>query len=44
VAEKLEAFLSRRAAKVRDVSDKELDAAVDEAVYSGPQISDQTIS
>jgi hypothetical protein len=32
VAEKLEAFLSRRAAKVRDVSDKELDAAVDEAV------------
>lgn len=32
VAEKLEAFLNRRAAKVRDVSDEELDAAVDEAV------------
>jgi hypothetical protein len=32
VAEKLEAFLSRRAAKVSDVSDDELDAAIDEAV------------
>jgi hypothetical protein len=32
VAEKLEGFLSRRAAKVSDVSDDELDAAIDEAV------------
>ena len=32
VSEKLEAFLDRRAAKVRNVSDEELDAAVDEAV------------
>ncbi len=32
VAEELEAFLSRRAAKVRDVSDEELDSAVGEAV------------
>jgi hypothetical protein len=32
VAEKLEAFLNRRAAKVGDVSDDELDAAIDEAV------------
>ena len=32
VAQKLEAFLARRAEKVRDVSDEEIDAAVDEAV------------
>ena len=32
VAEKLEGFLSRRAAKVSDVSDDELDAAIDEAI------------
>jgi len=32
VAQKLEAFLDRRAEKVRDVSDEEIDAAVDEAV------------
>jgi hypothetical protein len=32
VAEKLEAFLNRRATKVRDISDEELDTAVDEAV------------
>jgi len=32
VAEKLEAFLSRRAAKVSDVSDDELHAAIDDAV------------
>jgi hypothetical protein len=32
VAEKLEAILSRRAAKVSDVSDDELDAAIDDAV------------
>jgi len=32
VAEKLEAFLSRRAAKVSDVSDDELDTAIDDAV------------
>jgi len=32
VAEKLEAFLNRRASKVRDISDEELDTAVDEAV------------
>ena len=32
VAEKLEAFLGRRAAKVGDVSDDELDAVIDQAV------------
>jgi len=32
VAEKLEAFLGRRAAMVSDVSDDELDAVIDEAV------------
>ena len=32
VAQKLEAFLSRRAAKIADVPDQELDAAVDHAV------------
>jgi hypothetical protein len=32
VAAKLEAFLNRRAAKVNDVSDDELDAAIDDAV------------
>jgi hypothetical protein len=32
VAEKLEAFLSRRAEKVSDVPDDELDAVIDEAV------------
>ena len=32
VAEKLEAFLNRRAAKVGDVSDDELDTAIDGAV------------
>jgi hypothetical protein len=32
VAEKLEAFPNRRAEKVRDVSDEEIDAAVDAAV------------
>jgi hypothetical protein len=32
VAEKLEAFLDHRATKVRDVSDQEIDAAIDEAV------------
>jgi hypothetical protein len=34
LAVKLEAFLHRRAAKVRDVSDLEIDAAIDEAVDS----------
>jgi len=32
VAEKLDAMLNRRAAKVQDISDEELDAALDEAV------------
>jgi hypothetical protein len=32
VAKKLDAFLNQRAAKVQNVSDEELDAAVDEAV------------
>lgn len=32
VARKLEAFLNRRAAKVRDVPEEEIDAVVDEAV------------
>jgi hypothetical protein len=32
VAQSLEAFLNRRAEKTRDVSDREIDAAVDEAV------------
>jgi hypothetical protein len=32
VAEKLDAFLNRRVAKVGDISDEELDTAVDEAV------------
>jgi len=32
VAQKLEAFLARRAENVRDDSDEEIDAAVDEAV------------
>jgi hypothetical protein len=32
VAEKLEAFLNRRAAKVSDVPDDERDAAIDDAV------------
>ncbi len=32
VAEKLESFLSRRAAKVKDVPDDELDAAIDQPV------------
>ncbi len=32
LAEKLEAFLKRRAAKVSDISDQELDNAVDQAV------------
>ncbi len=32
VAEKLEAFLNRRAAKLSDVSDDELDSAIDDAV------------
>jgi hypothetical protein len=32
VAQDLEAFLNRRAEKTRDVSDQEIDAAVDEAV------------
>ncbi len=32
IAQKLEAFLNRRAEKVRNVSDEEIDAAVDEAV------------
>jgi hypothetical protein len=32
IAGKLEAFLDRRAGKVRDVSDREIDAAVDETV------------
>jgi hypothetical protein len=32
VAQKLDAFLNRRAEKTRDVSDPEIDAAVDEAV------------
>ena len=32
VAAKLEAFLNRRAAKVSDVPDDELDAAIDDAV------------
>jgi len=32
VAEKLEAFLNRRAARVSDVPDDELDAAIDDAV------------
>jgi hypothetical protein len=32
VAEKLDAFLSRRAAKVCEVPDKELDAVIDEAI------------
>lgn len=32
VARKLEAFLNRRAEKIKDVSDEEIDAAVDEAV------------
>jgi hypothetical protein len=31
-AQDLEAFLNRRAEKTRDVSDREIDAAVDEAV------------
>jgi hypothetical protein len=31
-ARKLEAFLDRRAEKVRDITDEEIDAAVDEAV------------
>ena len=34
VARKLEAFLNRRAEKIPDVSDQEIDAAVDEAVDS----------
>ena len=33
VAEKLEDFLNRRADKVGDVSDNEIDTAVDEAVH-----------
>jgi len=32
IAQKLEEFMNRRAEKVRDVSDEEIDAAVDEAV------------
>ena len=32
MAEKLEAFLNRRAAKVEDTADEELDAAIDAAV------------
>jgi Skp family chaperone for outer membrane proteins len=32
VAEKLDAMLNRRAAKVQDIADEELDAALDEAV------------
>ena len=32
LAQKLEAFLNRRAEKTRDVSDQEIDAAVDEVV------------
>jgi hypothetical protein len=32
VAQKLENLLNRRAAKVRDICDEEIDAAVDEAV------------
>jgi hypothetical protein len=32
VVRKLEAFLNRRAAKVEDVPEEEIDAAVDEAV------------
>ena len=32
VAQKLEAFLNRRAEKIREVSDAEIDAAIDEAV------------
>lgn len=32
VAQKLEEFLNRRAEKIRDVSDDEIDAAVDDAV------------
>jgi len=32
VAQRLEAFLNRRAEKVREVPDQELDAAVDQAV------------
>jgi len=33
VARNLEAFLNRRAAKVRDVPEEEIDAVVDEAVH-----------
>jgi len=33
VARKLEALLDRRAAKVQDVSDEVIDAAIDEAVH-----------
>jgi len=33
VAQKLDAFLNRRAAKAGDVSDGAIDAAVDESVY-----------
>jgi hypothetical protein len=32
IAERLEAFLSQRAEKTREISDREIDAAVDEAV------------
>jgi hypothetical protein len=32
VAQKLDAFLNRRAEKIRDVSDQEIDTAVDQAV------------
>jgi hypothetical protein len=32
VAQKLDAFLNRRAEKIQDVSDQEIDASVDEAV------------
>ena len=32
IAQKLEAFLNRRAEKLRDVSEEEIDRAVDEAV------------
>ncbi len=33
VARKLEAFLNRRAEKVKDTPEEEIDAAVDEAVH-----------
>lgn len=32
LAQKLEAFLSRRAEKIKDVSDEDIDGAIDEAV------------